>query len=67
VHDRFQKAGGGRPPVWLPVDLVTGIWSTNSNEKLILGSNVADDIAFAFAPVLSTDQYIDKRRRISGI
>jgi hypothetical protein len=38
--------------------LVAGVWSTNANEKLILWSDMSDNVALAFTAVLPSNQHI---------
>ena len=47
-------------PATRPDDSVTSIWSTDANQNVILTSDVVRDVAFPFAAVLPTDEYIYK-------
>jgi hypothetical protein len=52
---------------WLPIDLMTGIWSTDPNQKIIFGSDVADYVTLPLAPILTADEDIYERRPVTGI
>jgi hypothetical protein len=40
---------------WLPIDLMTRIGSTDPYQKVVFGSDVADDVTLSFTAILTTD------------
>lgn len=52
---------------WITEHLMTGVWTAYPYQKFIFLSNMADDVAFTFTPVLPADENVDEGRHRPGV
>ena len=48
-------------------DFMTGIWSPNSNKKIIFAAEVGRDLAFPLTPVLAAYENIDEAKTFTTV